>query len=57
MEYLAQIYNWFAESPWERISLALLIANTIAQKTPWKQDDDVLAVIGDIIAAIFKRGK
>ena len=47
------IWTWFTEDPWTRIPLVLSIANTIAQKTPWKGDDDIIAIIGDIFKTIL----
>jgi hypothetical protein len=44
--------TWFMEAPYEHTFLILAAANTIAQKTPWKGDDDVLAVIGEVITTV-----
>lgn len=39
---------------WELVVILLLIANTIVQKTKWKGDDDILAMIKGWIAYLFK---
>jgi hypothetical protein len=44
---------------WELIVIFLLVADIVIQKTKWKGDDDILAMIKNIIKAIFtsKPGK
>ena len=44
---------------WELIVIGLLVADIIVQKTPWKGDDDILAMIKNGIGKIFsmKPGK
>jgi len=38
---------------WELIFIGLLIADIIVQKTPWKGDDDILAMIKKGIVSLF----
>ena len=38
---------------WELIVIGFLIADIIVQKTPWKGDDDILAMIKNGIKTIF----
>jgi hypothetical protein len=49
--------DWLKESPYERISLILFIANTIVQKTPWKGDDDVVAAAWQIFKRVVGKRK
>lgn len=38
---------------WELIVIFLLVADIIVQKTPWKGDDDLLAMLKNGIKTIF----
>ena len=38
---------------WELIVIGLLAADIIVQKTPWKGDDDILAMIKNAIKYVF----
>ncbi|MBT7188229.1 hypothetical protein HN911_12990 [Candidatus Bathyarchaeota archaeon] len=50
-------WNWFMESPYTHGLLIFSVANIIVQKTPFKQDDDILKMAQDIFMAILgKKG-
>ena len=38
---------------WELIIIGLLVLDIIVQKTPWKGDDDILAMLKNGIKTIF----
>ena len=38
---------------WELIIIGLLVLDIIVQKTPWKGDDDILAMIKNGIKYVF----
>lgn len=51
---MQMIWNWYGESPHERIVLTLAVLNIIVQKTPWKADDDLLKMVKDILLTILR---
>jgi len=46
------IWNWYCESPYERVLLTFAVLNIVVQKTPWKADDDILKMGKDIFLAL-----